>query len=374
VLLHGEQDAQPAYVEHEVMLTVAVRNRNYHFLFRLREAGPVPPSSRTGAAAAITVLLWGCAFVAIRVAVPALGPAGLSLGRLAVASLALAVLAPLLRVRRPAAGDLPRIVVCGALGMTAYQLLLNAGERSVPAGTASLLVGTAPLFAALLAWVVLSERVGRRTLSGAAVGFAGACVMATSGGNGLGLDPGAVLVLGAAVVQAGFFVAQKPLLARYRATEVTCYAMWAGTLLALPLLPWTARALPRLDAASLAALLFLGLAASAIGFATWAYASARVSVAAAAASLYAVPVVALVVGWVALGERPHAVTLAGGALALAGVALARSSPARAGSKEPQSLSRREERGRPVPAARVPRVRRPGGRRSRAASTRTAARR
>jgi drug/metabolite transporter (DMT)-like permease len=344
----------------------------------------VPVLSRTGAAAATTVLLWGCAFVAIRVAVPVLGPAGLSLGRLAVASLALAVLAPLLRVRRPAASDVSRIVICGALGMTAYQLLLNAGERSVPAGTASLLVGTAPLFAALLAWAVLHERAGLRTLAGAAVGFAGACVMATSGGpssgQGLGLDPDAVLVLGAAIVQAGFFVAQKPLLARYRGTEVTCYAMWAGTLLALPLLPWTAPALPRLDGASLAALLFLGLAASAIGFATWAYASARVSVAAAAASLYAVPVVALLVGWLALGERPQPLTLAGGTLALAGVALARSSPARAASSAsgtsgaPPGLSRPAGGGRRVPAAREPRVRRPEDRRSRGASTRTGARR
>jgi drug/metabolite transporter (DMT)-like permease len=322
----------------------------------LRQAGLVPILSRTTAAAAVTVLLWGSAFVAIRVAVPALGPAGLSLARLAVASLALAALAPLLRVRRPALADLPRIMVCGALGMTAYQLLLNAGERSVPAGTASLLVGTAPLFAALLAWAALHERVGRRTLAGAVVGFAGASVMAASGsGSGLRLEPDALLVLGAAVVQAGFFVAQKPLLARYRAIESTCYAMWAGTLLTLPLAPWTVRALPRLDGASLAALLFLGLAASAVGFATWAYASARVSVAAAASTLYAVPVVALLIGWSALGERPQPVTLAGGALALAGVAIARSGPRR--------------RPEPLP---VPPVQRSGSRRTaRAASARAA---
>jgi hypothetical protein len=72
-----------------------------------------------------------------------IGPAGLAVARLAVASAALALVAPVLGVRRPRARDLPLIAVCGLAGMTGYQLLLNAGERVVPAGTASLLVATA---------------------------------------------------------------------------------------------------------------------------------------------------------------------------------------------------------------------------------------
>ncbi len=91
-------------------------------------------------AAAGTVLLWASAFPAITVAVRGLGPAGLAVARLAVASAALALAAPLMGVRRPKLGDLPLIALCGLAGMTGYQLLLNAGERVVPAGTASLLV------------------------------------------------------------------------------------------------------------------------------------------------------------------------------------------------------------------------------------------
>jgi drug/metabolite transporter (DMT)-like permease len=102
-------------------------------------------------AAAGTVVLWASAFPAITVAVGGLGPAGLAVARLLVASAALAVLAlaaallrvrrpgrgagrPALAVRRPARRDLPLIAVCGVAGMTGYQLLLNAGERVVPAG------------------------------------------------------------------------------------------------------------------------------------------------------------------------------------------------------------------------------------------------
>ena len=89
-------------------------------------------------AAAGTVLLWASAFPAITVAVRGLGPAGLAVARLAVASAVLALAAPLMGVRRPKLRDLPLIALCGLAGMTGYQLLLNAGERVVPAGTASL--------------------------------------------------------------------------------------------------------------------------------------------------------------------------------------------------------------------------------------------
>ncbi|HUC25338.1 MAG TPA: hypothetical protein VMA73_21750 [Streptosporangiaceae bacterium] len=63
---------------------------------------------------------------AISVAVPALGPVGLSVARLTVASLALALVCPFMKVRRPRARDLPLTALCG---LAAYQLLLNTGER-----------------------------------------------------------------------------------------------------------------------------------------------------------------------------------------------------------------------------------------------------
>src|SRR5579862_5489113 len=135
-------------------------------------------------AAAGTVLLWASAFPAITVAVRGLGPAGLAVARLAVASAALALVAPWLGgrgkarlgVRRPKLGDLPLIALCGLAGMTGYQLLLNAGERVVPAGTASLLVATAPVYASVLAAAFLGERPGRQWWAGSAVALAGVAV------------------------------------------------------------------------------------------------------------------------------------------------------------------------------------------------------
>ena len=124
-------------------------------------------------AAAGTVLLWASAFPAITVAVRGLGPAGLAVARLAVASAALAVVAPVLGVRRPRPRDLPLIALCGLAGMTGYQLLLNAGERVVSAGTASLLVATAPVYASLLAVAFLGEHAATAPALGRQRGGAG---------------------------------------------------------------------------------------------------------------------------------------------------------------------------------------------------------
>lgn len=294
---------------------------------------------RVLAAIATTLLLWASAFVAIRVALPGFSVAGLSLGRLVVASLALAAAAPLLSVRRPARGDLIRITGCGLSGMTAYQLLLNAGERTVPAGTASLLVNTAPIFAALLAFALLGEPISARAWSGIAVGFLGATVMTLAQAGSLRLDPDALLVLAAAVAQATFFVLQKPLLARYRGFEVTCYAMWSGTLLGLPLLPALVRDLPDAGAGPLTAMIFLGVGPSAVGFVTWAYAQARAPVATVANTLFLVPFLAIGIGWVVLAETVQPAALAGGLLALAGVAVSRATPRRGKQRSTTTSSR-----------------------------------
>jgi drug/metabolite transporter (DMT)-like permease len=291
-------------------------------------------------AAAGTVVLWASAFPAITVAVAGLGPAGLAVARLAVASAALALAAALLRVRRPALGirgpalavrkparrDLPLIAVCGLAGMTGYQLLLNAGERVVPAGTASLLVATAPVYSSLLAVTFLGERAGRRRWAGSAIALAGTALIAAS--HGLGFGVSALVVLAAAVLQAIFHTAQKPLLARYTSFEVTAYAMWAGTAF---ILPWTGsllRALPGAGGAAIGSAIFLGLAPSAAGFVLWAYAMARMDVGRITLSLYLVPAVALVISLAWLGQVPGPVELAGGAIALAGVMLARDARSR----------------------------------------------
>lgn len=274
-------------------------------------------------AVAITVILWASAFVAIRVALPVFGVAGLTVGRLLCAAVVLVLAAPLMNVRLPARQDWRRLAACAATGMAGYQFLLNAGERTVAAGTASLLVNTGPIFAALLAWVLLAQRPNAATWTGIGLGAIGAGVITLCQQQSLHLNLDALLVLGAAASQATFFVLQKPLLERYTALEVTCYATCIGAVIALPGLPALIDASAHATATATTALVFLGVAASALGFATWAYALARLPVATAVNYLYLVPPVAITIGWITLGETPTLISVLGGLVIITGVAISR---------------------------------------------------
>ena len=213
---------------------------------------------RPAAALAATVLLWASAFAAIRAALEHFGAGHLSVLRLLIAAVALGIVGAIRGVRLPAARDLPAIAGVAFAGMTAYQLLLNGGERTVPAGTAALLINVSPVFTAIAASVLLRERMTAARWSGVAIACAGASLIAVAGRGGLALDEGALLVLGAAVAQATFFVAQKPLLSRYGSLELTTWAMALGALMTLPFAPGLPAAIASAPAESLAAVAFLG--------------------------------------------------------------------------------------------------------------------
>ncbi|WP_353940656.1 EamA family transporter [Streptomyces sp. HUAS MG91] len=265
-----------------------------------------------------TVVLWASAFPAIRIGVDGLGALGLSFLRIVIAAVALLLVAPFAKVRVPRSRDLPLIALCGATGITAYQLLLNWGEVNVAAGTASLLIAIVPVFSVLLGSLFLQERVSRNTALGSVVAIAGAALVSLARGAG-GFTASALVVLAAAVVQGVYHVATKPLLRHYTGLEVATYAMVAGMVLSLPLAPATWHAALEAPADALASALYLGLLPSALGFVIWAYAVARLPLATSTAALYLVAPVALVISFVWLGEVPHLIELAGGAVSVAGV-------------------------------------------------------
>ncbi|MFJ9867680.1 DMT family transporter [Streptomyces sp. NPDC101165] len=267
-----------------------------------------------------TVALWASAFPAIRVGVDGLGLAALSFLRLAIAAVALVAVAPFAHVRLPRRSDLPLTALCGLTGMTAYQILLNWGEIHVAAGTASLLIASAPVFSILLGSTFLSEPLTRDIAIGSAVAIAGTAVVTLANGAS-GFSAASLAVVAAAVVQGVYHSATKPLLRRYTGLEVATYAMVAGTVFALPLVPAAVRATTQAPTAALLSALYLGLLPSALGFVIWGYGVARLPLAVSTAALYLVPPVALVVSFVWLGEVPQGVEVLGGGVVVAGVIL-----------------------------------------------------
>lgn len=275
-------------------------------------------------AAIATVALWASAFVGIRAAGRVLSPGSLALARLLVGTVALGVLVAIRRQPLPRRADIPGLIACGVLWFGAYNLLLNQAERTVDAGTAAMLVNTGPVFIAILSGLFLREGFPRRLVAGCFIGFAGAATIgfATSS-SGFQAGVGALLCIAAAVVYAGGVTVEKPLLARNSALTVTWLACSIGTLVCLPFGPQLVHDLGRADLGAIAWAVYLGLFPTAVGFSFWAYALARTSSGRMGAMGYLVPPVAVLMGWVILGDVPPLLALAGGLLCLFGVAVTR---------------------------------------------------
>lgn len=275
-------------------------------------------------AAFVTVGLWASAFVGIRDAGHHITPGALSLGRLLVATLALGALVAIRREPMPPRSDALRIAFVGLLWLGAYNVLLNAAERHVDAGTAAMLVNVGPVLIAILAGLVLGEGFPRNLLTGCAIAFAGAILIgvATSE-HGLDSAAGALLCLGAAVAYAGGVVAQKPLLERTSGLTITFLACAIASVACLPFGPQLVHDVGHAPGTAVAWTVYLGLVPTAIGFTTWAYALKRTSAGRMGAFTYLVPPLAVLLGWIVLSETPPLLALFGGLLCLAGVAQTR---------------------------------------------------
>ena len=224
-------------------------------------------------------------------------------------------------MRLPDARDLPAVLVSGFLAFGVYHFVLNYGQTTVSAGAASILIGTAPIFTALWATVFLGERLRAWGWAGFAMSLFGATLVSVGEGGGFGLDPGALLVLFAAICVSVYFVLQKPYLAKYGALPFTTYAIWVGTLISLPFLPGLLEQAGAAPTETLISMLYLGVFPTALGYVTYAYTFSRMPASRAVSFLYLIPVVAYLIAWVWLGEVPAVLSVVGGGVALSGVVI-----------------------------------------------------
>jgi drug/metabolite transporter (DMT)-like permease len=268
----------------------------------------------------VQAVLWGSAFAGIKIGLESLEAGHLTLLRHLVASLCFIPFLVLTKSRLlPNWRDVPFFFFIGFLGYSIYHTALNYGELNVSAGTASLIIATAPAFTAIVAYFLLKDKLPVLGWAGILLSFAGVVLIVLGDNPELGFNVYALLILLSAIVTALYATLQRPLFKTYKAVEVTAFATWAGT---IPMLIFLPRFIEDVGGSSLNSLLagiYIGIFPSAIAYTLFAYAISKLPVTSVASFLYTVPVFGLLFSWFLLGEVPTWLTVVGGLIAIAGI-------------------------------------------------------
>ena len=261
-------------------------------------------------------MIWGASFFFIEIGLEAFSPGVVAFARIALGAAALAVFP---RARRPVdRADLARIALLGIVWMAVPLTLFPLAQQYIASSVAGMINGATPLATAVVAAVLLRRMPGRWQLAGLAIGFLGVVAISLPNVRGADAAPHGVALVLLAVVLYGFaFNLAVPLQQRYGSLPVL---LRAQLIAAIAVAPFAAAGIPASTWSwtSALAMLALGAVGTGLAFAAMTSLVGRVGGPRGSVSVYLVPVVAILLGVLVLGEHVAPLALFGTALVILG--------------------------------------------------------
>ncbi|HEY4354977.1 MAG TPA: EamA family transporter [Acidobacteriaceae bacterium] len=294
---------------------------------------------------ACVYFFWGSSFIAIRYGTQLLHPAFVAGIRYLIAGL---VLFGFLLARghsvRMTRRDLLRVAGLGVLMFTCNTILLSYGGRILPAGLTALIISTIPLFIGLLETSIPGgARLSLWGWAGTITGFLGLTILLRHSFHAGPLTRTTGLAAAALITAAFAWALGSVLIRRTRFTAssfvTTCWQMLIGGTIdvligvgdgGLGSSQWTSGAW--------LAVLYLGVFGTLVGYTSYAYLLRNVAVTSVATYAYINPIVAVLLGWMLLGEHLVPGQWLGMSIVLASVAIVamvQTSPRSARAAEPE---------------------------------------
>jgi drug/metabolite transporter (DMT)-like permease len=272
-------------------------------------------------------VLWGSVYLAIRLVVDEVDPFQGMAQRFVLAGV---LLTAVVLVRSGPRGLRVSRSQLGALVLTGV-LLLGFGNgfqalaqvRGLPSGVAALVVAVVPAWAVLLR-LATGDRPSRLTVLGVAIGFAGLALLVVLGRGVGGAMPlvGVALCLGSSVAWTLGSYLQGELSLPDDVFTIAAYQQLVAGLCSCALAVATRERFSMdYSARGWFGLGYLVLACSIVAFLAFAWLLTHVPLSLTATHAYANPVVAVVLGWLVLGEPIGVPVLVGGGIVVASVAL-----------------------------------------------------
>jgi drug/metabolite transporter (DMT)-like permease len=275
------------------------------------------------------VLMWGTAFVLIRLAVQTVSPLAVAAGRILAAAVLLCIAVPLYGLRFPPWGRIwLQFLLLGIVGNALPFFLISWGQQRVPSGLTAILMAVNPLVTLVLAHrFVVGERMTAGRTLGFVLGFLGMGVLiGPEALSELDGSPSALVRQAAVLAGALCYAANSILVRRLPETSALVASASVLAMASLVMLPVTLLLAPDAPRSpslgSLGAVAWLGIVPTAV--ATIVYFRVIASAGPTFLSLvnYLVPLVALVAGLLVYGEQPSWNALVALVLVLSGIALA----------------------------------------------------
>jgi len=287
----------------------------------------------------LVVVVWAVNFIAAKIGLRYLPAVTMASFRVTIAGLCM-VPAYLICSRLPAFADARRareqgftcrdlwtFFYLGFFGVVVNQMCFTMGLRYTSVGHAAVIVGMGPIYTLVLAVLFRLERATWHKVVGMAIAFAGVAVLASENG----ISPRSPSLLGDAITMTGsigfatYAVLGKRVAGKYDALTMAAFNHFAGAIIILPVALHQARALRPISRwravpwQGWTALLYMGLCSSALAYIFYFWLLRYLEASQLAAFTYLLPVLAVILGIVLLGERGSVLQIVGGGLALGGV-------------------------------------------------------
>jgi drug/metabolite transporter (DMT)-like permease len=226
---------------------------------------------------------------------------------------------------RPSSGDWVKFVVAGIAGQVLAQLGMTWGISKSLASNGAILNLLIPVLSAVLASLMLKERVTLLRIASLTIGLIGVLLMSTpdlkqASFGRMQFLAGNLLILCGCLGSSFYNVYCKGLMQRFTEIEILIFSYITASFASLPLLIWVEpfsfRAFRSFDWQSWAAFAFLALFMYGASMLLFFKALQHLDVTTASASLYLVPVFGVFLASVLLGERLNFLAVVGTAIVL----------------------------------------------------------
>ena len=219
----------------------------------------------------------------------------------------------------------PRLLLAASLNVTIWMTLMGLALLWIPAGEAAVIAYTMPVWASLLAWLILGERMSLTRALALLMAFAG--ITALMGGNGFAASmeklPGIVMLLVGAFAFALGSIAAKRLPISLPIIASSALQIGIGSVpVALAGLVFEHPRLDALSSAGWAMLAYMTLIQFCVAYVCWFAALERLPASVAAIGTMAVPVIGVIASALVLHEPLGIGQIAALLFTLAGVVLA----------------------------------------------------